>query len=254
MKQPLIIILLIGAIPLMAATPVQHFITLGAQGAGVHVDKQHWGGEAAVDVGYGLQRNHFLFSLAMQAGYQNVSQSMADYSTHEPAIDDQQQPYILNSIYTNQQSRFQMIHVAMPVLLGGTYRHFYGLLGPVVGMRIYGHEQRQSTLTTTGDYDPMLETFHDMPNHGFYTRDISSQAGLDKAYLVNAMVEIGARLPIRSSSAYSRVQHYVHVAAYANYPLLQTFPMGRESFSAGVKCAIWWNIPTSSPCRCVREN
>lgn len=240
--------------PMMAATPVRHYVTAGVSGGVLHVDKQHWGGEAAIEGGYALERNHFLLALSLQAGYQYATAKRADYTTHEPAIDDQYQPYILNSIYTNGQAKYHLVHIALPVLLGGASRRFYGLIGPVIGMQVYGKERTQYSLTTTGTYDPMIDTFHDMPNHGFYTRDTQSHKQLSSTYSVKAMVELGARIPLGSSykQRFQRTQNELHIGAYATYPLIRTTPMSNESFSIGIKCSMWWNIPSSVPCRCVR--
>lgn len=240
--------------PMTATTPVQHYVTMGVSGGALHVDKQHWGGEAAIEGGYALEYNRFLLALSLQACYQYASAKRADYATHEPAIDDQSQPYILNSMFTNGQAKYHLVNIALPVLLGGASEHFYGMIGPVIGMQVYGKELNQYSLTTTGTYDPMIDTFRDMPNHGFYTRDTHSQKQLNNAYSVKAMVELGARIPLRPvSPSRRRAQNELHIGAYATYPIIRATPLTKESFSVGIKCSIWWNFPTSTPCRCVNN-
>ena len=191
MSRQWTILLLVIAMPIAAATPqVHHYVTIGVEGGALHVNKQYWGAEASFGGGYALERNHFMLALSLQAGYQYASARQTDYATHEPAIDDENKPYILNSIYTNGKAQYHMVNIALPILFGGASEHFYGLVGPVIGMQVYGKESNQYSLTTTGDYDPMIETFHDMPNHGFYTRDTHSQKQLNNTYSVKAMVEL----------------------------------------------------------------
>jgi len=245
---------LLLSLSVQAYSPLRHYATLGVQAGALHVEGTQLGGEAALEGGYAMQCSHFLATLAVQAGYQYTSCAMPDYTTHQPSIDDQNIPYILNSIYTNQQARFHTISVAMPVMIGGTIHRFYGLVGPVVGAQVYGIQKSQSTLTTTGDYDPMLDTFHDMPNHGFYTREADSQQTMNTAITLKAKVELGAHMPLRATSSErrKRIQNYLHVAVYATYPVIRPMPFTAETFSVGIKCSIWWNLPTTQPCHCVR--
>lgn len=254
MSRQWTILLLVIAMPIAAATPpVHHYVTIGVEGGALHVNKQYWGAEASFGGGYALERNHFMLALSLQAGYQHASARQTDYATHEPAIDDENKPYILNSIYTNGKAQYHMVNIALPILFGGASEHFYGLVGPVIGMQVYGKESNQYSLTTTGDYDPMIETFHDMPNHGFYTRDTRSQKQLGNSYMVKSMLELGSRIPLRPAPSRKRAKDELHIGVYATYPLIYSAPLTKESFSVGIKCSIWWNIPSSLPCRCVNN-
>lgn len=154
------------------------------------------GGLCEIGGQYRLYHQHFLFDVGVGAQYAYVNDYLKDINTDEWLIDDEDEPYLGHLIYTNRHDLSHQLSVVLPVRVGFEYNRFYFLTGAKISARVYGTAHEEGRRSTTGDYTYYMETFHDMPEHGFYSGEEYSLDPQSVSSKTNVFfsLEMGGRL------------------------------------------------------------
>lgn len=199
-----ILIVILLTLPYWSIAQTLHFVGFntygGMCGAVCWADhkeiEKSIGGFGEVGAQYRLFHNHFLFDIGLGAQYAYVNDYLSDINTDEWLTDDEDEPYLGHLIYTNRHALSHQLSVVLPVRVGVEYKRFYFLTGAKVNARVFGTRHEEGKRSTTGDYTYYMETFHDMPEHGFYS---GTEYSLDQQAVpfktnVFLNIEMGGRL------------------------------------------------------------
>ena len=248
-----IVCLFLFANPLVAQK-TSHYATVGVA-AGASGYQVNIGPEAGLSVGYALQNRHFLFHTGLEAVYAYRMGSPVDYTDSIPSIDTQQDPYLLRLAYHDIHTSMRSFRLAIPLRFGGQWNAFYFTAGPSFSIHI-AHSKQTAELTSTAEYDFLMDPFVNMPNHGLTTTLIDEpwtsmpvSAGMD------ASAEIGWIISSDAPTLHQPhvVPHDWRLALYTDIGLWRSNASFQpaDTWSAGIRLSVWFGFPHHYPCRCL---
>ncbi|MCQ2324767.1 MAG: hypothetical protein MJZ58_01060 [Paludibacteraceae bacterium] len=237
-----------------------HYLTIDVLGAYEQLQSptisRSSGVSTGLQVGYGFKYKHLLLQVGTQMTYHALSTLEPDYTIEKPSTDSQNDAFMKQQTYTNVQKQYSLVDIVFPVGIGGQWHHFFTMVKPQLGYRIYGQGLLSSQVSTTGLYDPFLEPFHDMPNHGFETLPVEGE----KHTVPNAMFAgIGAQIGYCFCEDYKpfrirKPQCDIHLSAFANYQFWSNnTTFASKSWMVGINLAFWITFPKHLPCRCIEN-
>ena len=229
-----------------------HYATVGVQ-VGATRQQQTYGPEIGINVGYALKRGHFLLHTGLEASFNYTFGSLADYTDSMAMVDTQNDPYTLRLAYSDIHTQNRSIRIGLPMRLGGQWRDFYFTIGPAFSLYAMHAQQRTFDVTSTADYDFLIDTFLDMPNHGLTARHVQDNwTSLPLTFGVDASVEIGWIVSSSTRRYFSRSPSFdCRLAVYSDIGLWRnTAFFIADAYSAGIRLSFWINPPHSFPCRC----
>lgn len=242
--------LLLLAFPLQARSFVSHYMTFAGM-TGVAVDHNYLSDEAVfpvigthdgLAVGYALQYNHFLFATGIESSFRYLLGKAPDYRVEKPAVDSQNDDFILRLDYTRVRHFKRGVQVALPVRLGGQWERFYCLGGLNLSARLADVYKQISDVTATADYGYFCIPFSNMPNHGLTTTHLNNTwQPIRSCFSLEAALEIGCIV----------AQNW-RLALYADVCLWKSVPFRIvDSYNGGLKISYWFNFPHRYPCHCL---
>ncbi len=175
--------------------------------AGYDIDNKV-GANAVVGLGYELVYRSFFFSLGFDATYNYYGQTLSAFSDSRNAYDLDGDEHRYSYLYSNYAEKQRMIHVGVPLLLGGLIGDYvYVAAGFKISYALMTAYDGKAQMYTQGTYvqypDPLNSNV--LPNAsrwGFYPTDTyqykaQSSGAIASAQLRSSLLlEVGARIPL----------------------------------------------------------
>lgn len=180
-----------------------------------------WGLSPELGVTFELQHRHFLFTTGVAAAYSLHTLSVEDRQFDYTMLDTEGVQFIYNGLVADRRDISHTMSVNIPILFGAELRqHIYMLAGPRVKIALAGSTTQTANLATTGDYDRYYELLHDMPNHGFHSKQkTTTKNSLTRHTDVSLYGEIGGWWNI-GRPTYGSAAVKFRLAVFAEYGLL----------------------------------
>lgn len=205
---------------------VNHFLTLSLAGgesqmlltnaAIAPAFKTQAGADALFQFTYELRKYNFIFGLGAQADYDFTRQHADTFSHVSQRVDRQQEPIWYAYHYSDYRDEQHNVQVSVPVYFGGNIGSYvYLLAGAKLSLSMWTLHNTTTNLSTDGTYIRFVHTIQDAPYYGYYHIDEYRYSSPWQApqFKVSPMVEVGARIPVRSRTG--RVG--MRLGAYAEY-------------------------------------
>ena len=170
-----------------------------------------------------VQHRHFLFSTGLTLGYAMRNIAVEDREFNYLMLDTEGVEFIYTGQVTGRRDKSHNLNVNIPLLFGAELsRHVHLLAGARIRLAVSGSTRQSAYLATVGDYDRYYDLLHDMPNHGFHSKQktISSNSITERTD-VSLYGEIGYWWHLRQAT-YGSTAIKFRIAAYAEYGLLDT--------------------------------
>ena len=179
-----------------------------------------------IGVGYRLVYNHFLFDVGLGAEYRQAwLRPTALTQVYEPAKDEQGYDYTGHHTWTERRCMIKHAGISLPVMLGGEWDKFYFLAGIKLNADIWGRSSEWGNYSLEADYDRYMNSFVDMPNHGYVSNEpyADEPVVLPSAVQLRACAEIGYCVYGAENGRYRKQRSTkVYVSAFGEYSVLGT--------------------------------
>ncbi|MCQ2347752.1 MAG: hypothetical protein MJZ65_01020 [Paludibacteraceae bacterium] len=109
-------------------------------------------------------------------------------------------------------------YLEVPVLFGGAYNGFYGLLGAKLNMALWGKIYMQQNVTSTAVYNQFNGVSHEMDNHGYRNLVQIKQTGKKIDFRTDVLLSAELGYEFRRDAGRYRL------GAYVDYGLLNLAP------------------------------
>ena len=179
-----------------------------------------------IGLGYRLAYNNFLFDAGLGVEYrQAYLRPSALTQVYESAKDEQGYSYTGHHMWTARRSTMSHVGVNLPVMLGGEWDAFYFLAGVKLNADIWSRSGEQGLYSLEADYDRYMNSFTNMPNHGYVSNEpyACDPVALPMAVQLRACVEAGYCVYGAEQGRYRRQKSTkVYVSAFGEYSVLGT--------------------------------
>ena len=119
-----------------------------------------------------LQKGHFLFAPGVELAFRQTVTKLDDRQLAYTMLDTEGVQFIYNGDVTRRTDYGRSTELRLPIMFGAELRqHVYLLAGLKVNISLAASTKQTAYLSTVGDYDRYYELLHDMPNHGFHSRE-----------------------------------------------------------------------------------
>lgn len=189
------------------------------------------GGGGNLGLVYELQYRHFLFRTELQYGLQIANTRVQNETFAQPMIDTRGVPFVYRGEIRDRTDRLDMHRIAIPILLGGTWKGLYFLAGAKAAFIAGATGVQKANLYTAGDYDDRYyQWLEDMPNHGYFMKkpvESKQRASLMQWNLLG-YAEIGYTVSFKSNqTAYGAP--LLRIGFFAEGDILSFMPAGNTS-------------------------
>lgn len=247
------------------------------------------GADALFSIGYELRKGHFFFGLGAGIDYDYCWQQADSFHNAFERTDREGDAINYAYRYTDYRSKQHTLSVGIPVYFGGYIGDYlYLLAGAKLSISVLTNYGTTTMLSTDGTYSRFIHTIENAPTYGYFPAEeyeYRSQSSTPQLRIA-PMVEIGSRLPVRSSKVEMRMgvyaEYHIPIGYTHNMPLvdyshLSTTPPDEQTLqdmhahlvfnpltdtdlqkkawsqlAVGIKWTCLFNLTRDShPCRCL---
>lgn len=183
------------------------------------------GGGCEVGFNYHFRYKHFILQTGIGVSQTWAVQNIDSlHKSHQSMYDTEGVPFVYNSTITQRTDKACITEISMPVLLGiEINRTFYALVGTKLVLPVFASAYQKASLCTWGDYNGRYyEDFFNMPEHGYFTQNISSKnKQISFAPDIRGCLEVGGVVPLNiNSQKYKHSSPKLHIGAFVEYGFL----------------------------------
>lgn len=171
-------------------------------------NKGHFGTKTDIGIVYELQDKHFLLQVGVGVNHMsNVVHNDLHSGFFENMIDTDNDACTYHYVLEDKTDKINHLNVSPRVSLGGNWELFYFLLGSYINISMLDVTRSRCYLTTSGEYENLIDPLKDMPNHFFFNRfelsNIYKQSDLYNKKVpkpdIRIHAEFGIKLPMRNA-------------------------------------------------------
>lgn len=158
--------------------------------------KDKGGAALELGVGYKLYYNHFIMSVGLEGRYGMYKVSPSDNMLTFSMVDSENDPFTMKAYINRRNDIIHAADIQVPLLFGVEFGHIYAMVGPKIGLNVYGSARTSAVVTTSATYDRFSDDFEGMPNHNLYENQpiLSGRQSVSFRPQVYLAGEIGYRL------------------------------------------------------------
>lgn len=219
----------------MSRTP-RHYISLSMGAA----EASNMGGEASVrhligagtnlHIGYEMQVSGFSVGIGVEGQYQYLRDTITNFSQSFRRVDRAGTSVQYEYLYSQFHEQDHVLMVALPIYVGYTIKNMvYFTLGAQLALPVWTNLHSTADMYTQGKYDFGIGPANSIQNedfvsYGYYpVAGYSYQSTYKEAMRLNAMLEVGAYLPLDKSIKNLRVRlgvYGIYGMRLGDYPSL----------------------------------
>ena len=203
-------------------------------------------GGAGLQLGVGYEwryKKKFLLSTGVEFSYFGNNMKYNDFNLQATLLYDNH--YVMDYFYEfRKYGEYQNVGVvSIPLYVGGNFDRYYFLVGPKVGIGVFGTYYSHSTVTTYAIDKELIDDLVDMPNHYLSTKKEKGNGKFNVGLNVAAAAEFGLILD-------EWLPKY-----------MKTFRMGKENRAISYRAALYGeygflniskdNVPANQPDRLI---
>ena len=188
----------------------------------MHQTHARLGGGGELGLTYEWKRRHLLIRTGINYALQCPSLSVDSQWLAQDMFDTQGMTMTYRGLLTQRTDQMTMHQITAPILVGGTWRGVYLLVGAKIAVSLANSAHIRAQLKTVGDYQGRYyEWFENMPNHGYHDLEpVTSKHALRLQRLdVRLAAELGYTFRINPYSGL-KLSPLLRVGVFAEYGLI----------------------------------
>lgn len=193
----------------------------------------------ALGLGYHFYADHFVMDLGVNAEYAYHMAKSESVMMTVKMRDTEGELFDLNATIADGKDLCHSLNVNVPVLFGIEYGRVMAMVGPMIGVNVWGRTSTTSSVSTTATYSDLSESLYDMPNHQLCNnrRVTSDPYGLSWNINVALHAELGLRLGKMTRRTIGTHNRF-YLGVYAEYGFLNIHRNVVEGESVGYREAV----------------
>lgn len=193
--------------------------------------KSSFGAGGGVGAGYEMHVSSFVWTVGLQANLAHSSFRLGDISSSFRATDDEGDAFTYTYTQNARRDCYTDLSLRLPVMVGADFGRMYFLAGLKLDMSLLGRSKVRTRLSSSGDYDDLIDPFTGMEEHGFFDDMTFNQKG-KFAFKPDVMVsaEVGVNLgTVTKETGYDvpRSKQKYRIALFFDYGLLDRHERGK---------------------------
>ena len=239
MKRLSILFISLSAIVLLQAQPQSYISVWGEVGESslltslTDVDtKASFGIGGGVGGGYEMHVDRFIWTVGLHIHPMLTSFNLGNINNSFSAVDDESDSFVFTYTQNNRKDVYSGLSLQIPLMVGADLGRMYFLAGVKVDLNVTGKSRVKTRLSSSGDYEDLIDPFTGMPEHGFFDdKTFNQKADYKFRPDVAVSAELGVNFGLVTKETGFDVpknKQKFRLALFADYGLLDKHNQGTQ--------------------------